>query len=83
MTNITLSIPDELKKKMEKYSEIKWSQIARKAIEEKIRELELLDKLTKDSKLTEKDVEEIDRFIKGEIARKDFQGYGRKNLKNE
>jgi hypothetical protein len=32
--------------------------------------LELLDKLTKDSKLTEKDVEEIDRFIKEEIARK-------------
>ena len=70
MTNITLSIPDGLKKKMEKYPEIKWSQIARKAIEEKIKDLELLDKLTKDSKLTEKDVEEIDKLIKEKIAKR-------------
>ncbi|MCD6480827.1 MAG: hypothetical protein J7L31_00940 [Thermoplasmata archaeon] len=70
MTNITLSIPDGLKKKMEKYPEIKWSQIARKAIEEKIKDLELLDKLTKDSKLTEKDVEEIDKLIKEKMAKR-------------
>ncbi len=70
MTNITLSIPDELKKKMEKYPEIKWSQVARKAIEEKIRDLELLDELTKNSKLTHKDAEEISKLIKEEIAKK-------------
>ena len=70
MTNITLSIPNGLKKKMEKYPEIKWSQVARKAIEEKIKDLELLDKLTKDSKLTEKDVEEIDKLIKEKMAKK-------------
>ena len=70
MTNITLSIPDGLKKKMEKYPEIKWSQIARKAIEEKIKDLELLDKLTKDSKLTEKDVEDIGKLIKEKMAKK-------------
>ena len=70
MTNITLSIPDGLKKKMEKYPEIKWSQIARKAIEEKIKDLELLDKLTKDSKLTEKDVEDIGKLIKEKMAKR-------------
>jgi predicted CopG family antitoxin len=40
MTNITLSIKDEIYNRMKKHSEIKWSEIARKAIEKKIQELE-------------------------------------------
>jgi predicted CopG family antitoxin len=32
MPNITLSISDEIYKKMKKYSEIKWSEVVRKAI---------------------------------------------------
>ena len=70
MTNITLSIPDELKKKMEKYPEVKWSQVARKAIEEKVKDLELLDRLTRNSKLTDKDVEEISKFINEKMTKK-------------
>ena len=70
MANITLSVPDGLKKKMEKYPEIKWSQVARKAIEEKIKDMELLDKLTEKSKLTKKDAEEISKIIKEEMAKK-------------
>jgi len=63
MANITLSIPDDLKKKMEKHSEIKWSQVARNAIEKRINDLELLEKLTSKSKLTEEDVEKISKII--------------------
>ena len=70
MANITLSVPDGLKKKMEKYPEIKWSQVARKAIEDKIKDMELLDKLTEKSKLTKKDAEEISKIIKEEMAKK-------------
>ena len=70
MANITLSIPDDLKKKMEKHSEIKWSQVARNAIEKRINDLELLKKLTSKSKLTEEDVEEISKIINKEVARK-------------
>lgn len=40
MTNITLSIPDEIYKKMKKYSEIKWSEVVRKAILDYIRRIE-------------------------------------------
>ncbi|MEM4141158.1 MAG: ribbon-helix-helix domain-containing protein, partial [Nitrososphaeria archaeon] len=40
MTNITLSIPDELYKKMKKYSEIKWSEVVRKAIIDYIKRIE-------------------------------------------
>jgi hypothetical protein len=38
MVNMTLAIPDELHKKMKEMSEIRWSEIARRAIEEKIKE---------------------------------------------
>ena len=39
MANITLSIPDEIRKLMKKYPEIKWSEVVRKAI------IEYLDRL--------------------------------------
>ena len=32
MANITLSIPDDIKDKMKRYPEIKWSEVVRKAI---------------------------------------------------
>ena len=44
MTNITLSIPEELHKKMKNFSEIKWSEIARKALEQRINDLEIIKK---------------------------------------
>ena len=36
MTNITLSTPEELYKLMKKYKEINWSEVARRAILEKL-----------------------------------------------
>ncbi len=44
MTNITLSIDDEVYNKMRKYSEIKWSEFVRKIIKKRIEELDILDK---------------------------------------
>jgi len=44
MTNITLSIEDEVYKKMRRYSEIKWSEFVRKMIKQRIDELEMLNK---------------------------------------
>ncbi|PIN95375.1 hypothetical protein COU56_01840 [Candidatus Pacearchaeota archaeon CG10_big_fil_rev_8_21_14_0_10_31_9] len=44
MTNITLSIDDDVYKKMRKYSEIKWSEFVRKVIKIRIEELEKMDK---------------------------------------
>lgn len=64
MVNITLSIPEELHKKMKNFSEIKWSEIARKALEQRINDLELMEKIASKSKLTKKDVEEVSKSIK-------------------
>ena len=40
MTNITLSIDDEVYKKMKNYSEIKWSEFVRKCVQKRVEELE-------------------------------------------
>ncbi|HLG24231.1 MAG TPA: hypothetical protein VI564_04865 [Candidatus Nanoarchaeia archaeon] len=59
MPNLTLSIPEALQEKMRKHSEIRWSEVVRKSILEKIDGLEMLDKLTRKSKLTQANVDEI------------------------
>jgi len=64
MVNITLSIPNELHKLVKKHSEIKWSEIARRAMWIEARKLDLMDNLTAKSKLTERDIEELDHKIK-------------------
>lgn len=63
MTNITLSVPDELKKIMEKHPEMNWSEVARQAFMEKAAQLELLDAVAAKSKLTEKDAIELGRKV--------------------
>ncbi len=40
MPNITLSIPEDIYRKMKKYSEIKWSEVIRKAIVDYLEKLE-------------------------------------------
>jgi len=42
MVNITLSIPEDLKKEMEKFPEINWSEVARDSIKKKIAQLTFL-----------------------------------------
>lgn len=52
MVSVTLSIPPEVKRKMERFKEMNWSGFVRKSIEEKASELawkeEMLSKLKKD-----------------------------------
>lgn len=45
MANMTLSIPEELHKRMRAHSEFKWSEVARKAFEEKVNDAILIDDL--------------------------------------
>ena len=67
MPNITLSVPEELKKVMDKHPELNWSEVARQAFREKASQLELLEALASKSKLTEKDAIEIGKRIKKEM----------------
>ena len=70
MTNLTLSVPEELHKKMKQHTELKWSDLARQSFEKKIREIELMDKLLAKSKLTEEDAETIGHRLKGSIRKR-------------
>ena len=70
MVNITLSIPNELHELVKKHSEIKWSEIARRAMWIEARKLDLMDNLTAKSKLTEKDIEELDHKIKAGLLKR-------------
>lgn len=70
MTNMTLAVPEDLKRIMDMHKEVKWSEVARTAMWEHAKKLELMDKLVSKSKLTEKDALEIGRKIKKEVARR-------------
>lgn len=67
MPNITLAISEELKEKMDSFPEINWSKMTRKMISDKLDNMEELNKLNdllKNSKLTEKDISEMIRKSK-------------------
>ena len=70
MANMTLSIPKELHEEINAHSEIKWSDVARKAFEKKIRELNWMETVLQDSKLTKKEAEEIGHRIKHSIRKR-------------
>lgn len=70
MPNITLSIPEELHKIMKKHRQMRWSEIARQAIAEEVKKLSLMEKIASKSKLTLKDIEEINEKVKRGIHSK-------------
>jgi len=67
---MTLSIPEELYKEMQRHRDLKWSEVAREAFEKKIRELHWMDEILSRSELTEKDAERIGHKIKHEMAKR-------------
>lgn len=73
MATISVSVPDSLKDKIARFDEINWSAIARKAFEQKVKEVEFLKKLSLKSRLTQKDANELSRTINRDMARR-FRG---------
>lgn len=75
MAHVILSVPvsPEVKQRMDSHREIKWVEIARSAVVEKLDILEKLDKMLSKSTLTEEDAVRIGR----EINKKVFQHYVR------
>jgi len=70
VVNVTFAVPEELHEIMSRHPEIKWSEIARKAIWEYARRLELMERLASESGLSEKDILELDKKVKAGIAKK-------------
>ncbi|MGV8162879.1 MAG: hypothetical protein ACP5N2_06130 [Candidatus Nanoarchaeia archaeon] len=63
MGNITLSIPEDVHEEMRQFSDIKWSEVARVAIVERLQKLKLIESIAKKSKLTAKDAKMLSKKI--------------------
>jgi predicted CopG family antitoxin len=64
MPNMTLSIPEDIYHIVKNHKEIRWSEIARKAIADYAKKLALMDAMLANSELTEEDVMKLDKKIK-------------------
>src|SRR3989344_4602232 len=60
MTTLTLAVPDEMKKKMDSFPEMNWSEVARQAFMQKIGDMEFLRKF---KEKTERTAEELFRLV--------------------
>jgi muconolactone delta-isomerase len=68
--NITLSVPEDLHRRMRRHPEVQWSEVVRRVIAAKIRDLEAMDRLTAKSLLTQDDVDELDHVLKAAPLRR-------------
>jgi len=69
MGNMTLSIPKELQFEMKRFSDIRWSEVARKAIAARVETLKIAEKLAEKSQLKGKDIEKFNDKVKNQAGR--------------
>lgn len=70
MATMTLAVPSDLKKRMDDFSEMNWSEVARQAFRQKIEDLEFLQKFKSESKLTEQDAQRLGKQVNKAIAKR-------------
>lgn len=69
MANITLTVPEDLKSEIQKHKEVNWSAVMRSAMVEHLRKIHIAEAIASKSKLTQKDVKELDKLVKKGIAK--------------
>ena len=70
MVNVTFSVPKELHQVMRKHSDIRWGEVARRAITKRAADLELLERLTLKSRMTMNDAMSLDATVKKSMMKK-------------
>ena len=70
MTTMTLAVPSELKNKMDTFPEMNWSEVARQAFIQRVRDLEFLKKFKEDSTLTEEDALRMGDELNKKLAKR-------------
>ncbi len=78
MVELKIKIPEDLKRKMEKF-EVDWSPAIRRIIEREIQNLTEIERIVSKSKMTEEDALELGEKISKSIAERfrDHVGGGR------
>ena len=69
MANITLTLPQDLKDEVQLHKEVNWSAVVRKSMREHLRKLHIAEVIASKSRLTKKDIEELDKLTKKGIAK--------------
>ena len=70
MGTVSVSVEDTMKVRMSELTEINWSAVARRAFEEKLKEVEILKKVAHKSNLYVKDAQEISKNINKNMAKR-------------
>ncbi len=70
MATLSVSVPDDMKEKMEHMEEINWSAVARKAFEEKIEQVEFMVSIGNKSKMSKKDADKIINKISRGVSKR-------------
>ncbi|PSQ29770.1 hypothetical protein BRD09_05920 [Halobacteriales archaeon SW_10_68_16] len=70
MPTVTVNVDEALKAQMDDHPEINWSEVARNAFEEKIDDLEMMERLSSDSEFTEEDIDELAELIDTNVAQR-------------
>jgi hypothetical protein len=70
MVSLTLSVSPELKKEMDEFPEMNWSEISRQAIKRKIDLLKKMDEMLANSEMTEEDAIGLGRKVNKAIAKR-------------
>ena len=69
MASLTLSVPEDMLRRMRNHSEVKWSEVVRAILNQQLDEWEKAEKITAKSKLTEKDVAELSAAVDRDMAK--------------
>ena len=70
MVSLTLSVPEELKKEMDKHPEMNWSEIARNSIKKRLKIIKKFEEFAKDSEFTEEDALRLGKELNKKIAKR-------------
>ena len=70
MPNMTFAVPEELHREIRKHRDVRWAEVARRALAREIDRLHIYDRLLSKSQLTERDAVEIGRAIRRRAARR-------------
>jgi hypothetical protein len=61
---MTFSLPDELHREIRRHKDIRWAEIARRALAQEVNRLHIYDRLLAKSRLTEEDAVALGRSIR-------------------
>lgn len=68
--NMTLALPDEIHEKMRRHPGVKWADVARRAFQQELDKLEVLDMLLVESKMTDEKAIEWGRRLRHGAAKR-------------